>query len=51
LQTLERLESGLNPINESEPNTQILADLTEAIRNTQAGKTFSVSQLWEKVYE
>ncbi|MCU0552559.1 MAG: hypothetical protein MUC48_24770 [Leptolyngbya sp. Prado105] len=51
LQTLERLESGLDPIDENEPNSQILADLTEAIRDTQAGDTFPVSQLWEKVYE
>jgi hypothetical protein len=49
LQTLARLDSGLDEIDESEPNAQILADLTEAIRATQAGNTFPVSQLWEKL--
>jgi hypothetical protein len=49
LQTLARLDNGLDPIDESEPNAQILDDLTEAIRATQAGDTFPVSQLWEKL--
>jgi hypothetical protein len=51
LQALDRLEGGLDPKDENEPNAQILADLAEAIRATQAGDTFPVSQLWEKVYE
>jgi hypothetical protein len=51
LQALDQLESGLDPKDENEPKAQILADLTEAIRATQAGDTFPVSQLWEKVYE
>jgi hypothetical protein len=46
LQALDQLDSGLDPKDENEPNTQILIDLTEAIRATQAGDTFPVSQLW-----
>jgi hypothetical protein len=51
VEALSQLESGLDLKDENEPNAQILADLTEAIRATQTGNTFPISQLWEKVYE
>ncbi|WP_199248604.1 hypothetical protein [[Phormidium] sp. ETS-05] len=39
--------SGLNPVDENEPKTQILADLQESIRAAKAGETYPISQLWE----
>jgi hypothetical protein len=39
--------SGLSPIDENEPKTQILADLQESIRAARAGETYPISQLWE----
>jgi hypothetical protein len=39
--------SGLSPVDENEPNTQILADLQESIRAARAGETYPISQLWE----
>jgi hypothetical protein len=39
--------SGLSPVDENEPNTQILADLQESIRAAKAGETYPISQLWE----
>lgn len=42
----ERDESGLDPIDESEPKSQILADLQESIRAVKAGDVYPVSQLW-----
>ncbi|MBE9033005.1 hypothetical protein IQ266_25035 [filamentous cyanobacterium LEGE 11480] len=44
-------ESGLCLEDEGEPKAQILADLTEAVRLTQAGETFPVSELWTQVYD
>lgn len=51
LETLNLLESGLAPEDENEPKQTILADLQEAVRLTQAGETFPISELWQKVYE
>ena len=51
LMRLGNVESGLHPIDENEPNAQILSDLEEAVRSTKAGETFSVSELWIRVYE
>ncbi len=42
----ERDESGLDPIDENEPKSQILADLQESIRAVKAGDVYPVSQLW-----
>lgn len=39
--------SGLSPVDESEPKTQIIADLQESIRAARAGQTYPISQLWE----
>lgn len=39
--------SGLSPVDENEPKTQILADLQESIRAARAGETYPISQLWE----
>lgn len=51
LMTLGNVESGLHLIDENESNTQILADLEEAVRATKAGETFPVAELWTRVYE
>jgi hypothetical protein len=42
----ERAESGLDPIDEYEPKSQILADLQESIRAVKSGDVYPVSQLW-----
>ncbi len=39
-------ESGLDPIDEYEPKSQILADLQASIRAIKAGDVYPVSQLW-----
>ncbi len=39
--------SGLSPVDENEPKTQILADLQESIRAARGGETYPISQLWE----
>ncbi|MGB7413942.1 MAG: hypothetical protein WA902_07015 [Thermosynechococcaceae cyanobacterium] len=38
--------SGLDPIDELEPNSQILADFKAATQQAQAGQTFPLSELW-----
>lgn len=42
-------ESGLDAIDEHEPNAQILADLQEAIRQGRAEETFPISELWDGI--
>jgi hypothetical protein len=42
----DRAESGLDPIDEHEPKSQILADLQASIRAVKAGDVYPVSQLW-----
>jgi hypothetical protein len=42
--------SGLSPVDENEPKTQILADLQESIRAARAGETYPISQLWSGRY-
>jgi len=37
--------SGLSPVDENEPKTQIIADLQESIRAAKAGETYPISQL------
>ena len=39
----------LNPIDEAEPNSQILADLKIALQEVKAGKTSPISELWEDI--
>jgi hypothetical protein len=39
-------ESGLDPIDEYEPKSQILADLQASIRSAKAGDVYPVAQLW-----
>ena len=41
--------AGLNPIDEAEPNSQILADLKIALQEVKAGKTSPISELWEDI--
>lgn len=41
--------SGLDPIDELEPNGQILADLRTATGHAQAGQTFSITELWQDI--
>jgi hypothetical protein len=45
----DRDESGLDPIDEYEPKSQILADLQVSIRAVKAGDVYPVSQLWNDV--
>ena len=42
-----QLPSGLDPIDEQEPNSQILADLKTALQEVKEGKTFPISELWD----
>jgi hypothetical protein len=51
LESLNLLESGLDPEDENEPKEAILADLQASVRLTKAGETLPISQLWQKVYE
>ena len=41
--------TGLDPIDEEEPNNQILADLKTALQEVKEGKTFPISKLWEDI--
>jgi hypothetical protein len=43
----DRDESGLDPIDELEPKSRILADLQASIRAVKAGDVYPVSQLWQ----
>jgi hypothetical protein len=45
----DRDESGLDPIDEHEPKSQILADLQASIRAVKAGDVYPVSQLWNEL--
>jgi hypothetical protein len=47
LPELDRDESGLDPIDEYEPKSQILTDLQASIRAVKAGDVYPVSQLWQ----
>ena len=38
--------SGLSPVDEDEPKSQILADLQASIRAARSGEVYPVSQLW-----
>jgi hypothetical protein len=51
LESLNLLESGLDPEDENEPKEAILADLQASVRLTKAGETMPISELWQKVYE
>ncbi|MBW4578857.1 MAG: hypothetical protein KME42_04685 [Tildeniella nuda ZEHNDER 1965/U140] len=51
LMALERRESGLDALDEDEPNARILSDLEESVRSSRAGKVFPIAQLWDQVYE
>ena len=44
-----RANSGLDPIDEQEPNSKILADLQTAAQQAKAGATFPVSELWQDI--
>jgi hypothetical protein len=44
-----RDESGLDPLDEYEPKSQILADLQASIRAVKAGDVYPVSQLWQEL--
>ncbi len=48
---LEALHSGssLDPIDELEPNSQILADIQTSLREVESGHTFPVSELWQGI--
>jgi hypothetical protein len=46
---LIQADSGLEPIDEQEPISQILSDLQTAVQQVQLGQTFPVSQLWDDV--
>ncbi|MDJ0707130.1 MAG: hypothetical protein QNJ46_27965 [Leptolyngbyaceae cyanobacterium MO_188.B28] len=39
-----RMNSGLDPIDEQEPNLKILADLQTAVQQAQAGNTYPVEE-------
>ena len=41
--------SGLSPVDEDEPKSQILADLQASIRAARSGEVYPVSQLWEDI--
>ncbi|MGB3298021.1 MAG: hypothetical protein WBA76_07110 [Phormidesmis sp.] len=42
-------ESGLDSIDELEPNSQILADFQTALRQVRSGETFPLSELWKEI--
>lgn len=48
---LEALEtqSGLDPIDEQEPISQILADLQISVQQAKAGRTAPISELWDDI--
>lgn len=48
---LEILEtqSGLSPIDEQEPISQILTDLQTAVQQAKAGQTAPISELWDDI--
>lgn len=41
--------SGLDPVDEQEPVSQILADLKTAVHHAQAGETAPISELWNGI--
>jgi hypothetical protein len=45
----KRGDSGLDPIDEYEPKSQILADVQASIRAVKAGDVYPVSQLWNNL--
>lgn len=42
-------DSGLEPIDELEPNQQILADIKTALLEIKRGETLPVSELWDGI--
>ena len=48
---LSRLQadSGLDPIDEQEPTSQILADLKTSIQQAKLGQTAPISELWDGI--
>jgi len=49
INALQDPASGLAWIDEHEPNTQILADLQESLKQANAGKTLPVAQIWNDI--
>jgi hypothetical protein len=45
----ESIDSGLDPVDENEPKSKILADLQASIRAVKAGEVYPVSQLWDEL--
>lgn len=44
-----QISSGLDPIDEQEPKSQILADFQKALQEAQSGQTLPISELWQDI--
>ena len=49
IELLQPIESGLDPLDETESTADILADLQESIRQSRAGQTYPISTLWSDI--
>ncbi len=49
LKSWQALVDELGQIDEAEPNEKILADLKDSLRQTKAGQTFPISELWDGI--
>jgi len=49
IELLQPIDSGLDPLDETESTAGILADLQESIRQARAGQTYPISTLWSDI--
>ncbi|OKH31193.1 hypothetical protein NIES2119_29360 [[Phormidium ambiguum] IAM M-71] len=49
LQSWQNLADQLEQIDEAEPKEKILQDLKDSLRQTKAGQTFPISELWDEI--
>lgn len=49
LQSWQNLADQLEQIDEAEPKEKILEDLKDSLRQTKAGQTFPISELWDEI--
>ena len=49
LESWQNLADQLEQIDEAEPKEKILQNLKDSLRQTKAGQTFPISELWEEI--
>jgi hypothetical protein len=49
LKLMSPVVNGVHPIDENEPNANILADLKQSLKEAAAGQTYPIADLWTDI--